>query len=304
MSAFLHPEMADILRAMQIAPAPDPATLPIDTARTLFAGNAAAWNLPLPPIRALDETVGGVPCRVLSPAKRRGGVVVFVHGGGWTFGSPDTHDRFARLLAHHAEVGIVVPDYRLAPEHPCPAAIDDVLAVIAGLHALPDLQGPLALCGDSAGANIALAAALASPALPIAALSLLYGCFAPIFDTDSHRENGDGRFGLGTARMRWYWKNWQGPAADARAAPLHADLTGLPRTYLLAAALDPLCDDGFLLAKRLAAYGVPARLDVVPGVVHGFLQMSSRLTPALQAITTIAADLRAALDDKDGGTRT
>jgi acetyl esterase len=304
MTVFVHPEMAVILRAMQDAPAPDPASLPLDSARALFATSAAAWNLPLPAMESRNRSVGGVPCRVLTPQNRRSGIVVFVHGGGWTFGSPETHDRFARLLAHHAGVGVVVPDYRLAPEHPCPAAIDDVLAVIAGLDALPDLQGPLALCGDSAGANIALATALASPVLPIAALSLLYGCFAPIFDTDSHHENGDGRFGLGTARMRWYWKNWQGPAADTRAAPLHADLTGLPRTYLLAAALDPLCDDSFLLAKRLAAYGVPASLDVVPGVVHGFLQMSSRLTPALQATTTIAADMRAALDDKDGGTRT
>lgn len=293
MTAFVHPEMADILRAQQAAPAPDPATLPIDTARTLFARNHAAWNQPLPPMESHDQRVGGVPCRLLLPSNRRAGVVVFVHGGGWTFGSPDTHDRFARLLAQHAQVAIVIPDYRLAPEHPCPAAIEDVLAVIAALDTLPDLQGPLALCGDSAGANIALATALTSP---VAALSLLYGCFAPIFDTASHRHNGDGRFGLGTARMRWYWNNWRGLAAGARAAPLHADLTGLPPTYLLAAALDPLRDDSFLMAERLAAHGVPARLDVVPGVVHGFLQMSAKLSPAMQATKTIAAELRAALD--------
>jgi acetyl esterase len=304
MTAFVHPEMADILRAMQSTPAPDPQTLPIGTARNLFARNAVAWNLPLPPMESRDERLGNVSCRLLLPANRRAGVVVFMHGGGWTFGSPDTHDRFTRLLAQHAGVAIIVPEYRLAPEHPCPAAIDDVLAVITGLDALPELQGPLVLCGDSAGANIALATALALPPGRVDALSLLYGCFAPIFDTESHRENGDGRFGLGTARMRWYWNNWQGPVADARASPLHADLTGLPRTHLLAAALDPLCDDSILLAKRLAAFGVPARLDVVPGVVHGFLQMSSQLSPAMQATKTIAAELRAALDNTDGGTRT
>jgi acetyl esterase len=304
MTEFVHPEMADILRAMQAAPAPDPATLPIQTARTLFASNATALNQPLPEMESRDEVVGGVPCRLLLPPTRRDGVLVFVHGGGWTFGSPDSHDRFARLLALHAEIAVVVPDYRLAPEHPCPAAIEDVLAVIAGLDALPEVQGKLLLGGDSAGANIALAAALASPARPIAALSLLYGCFAPIFETESHRQNGDGRFGLSSAKMRWYWDNWLGTAADARASPLHADLAGLPTTYLLAAALDPLCDDSLLLAKRLVAHGVPTRLDIVPGVVHGFLQMSSRLPPAMQATRTIAAELRAVIDNNEGGSRT
>lgn len=90
-------------------------------------------------------------------------------------------------------------------------------------------------------------------------LSLLYGCFEPSFNNDSHKRNGDGRYGLSSARMRWYWGNWLGDAHDPRTAPLHADLTGLPWTYLLGAGLDPLCDDTVNLTGRLVAHGVECR---------------------------------------------
>ena len=234
-------------------------------------------------------------CHLLTPGNAGPGLVLFVHGGGWTFGSPASHERFARLMAQHAGVAVLVPDYRLAPEHPAPAGIEDILAIIGGLDAIVPPTEKLVISGDSAGANIALAAALSRPSRAITMLSLLYGCFAPIFDTGSHQRNGDGQFGLGTQRMKWYWNNWLGALSDPRAAPLHGDLAGLPPCHLLAAALDPLCDDSFLLANRLVEAGVPVRLDVVPGVVHGFLQMTARLTPAMTATEAIAAEIAAAL---------
>ncbi|MBU6499995.1 MAG: alpha/beta hydrolase [Rhodospirillales bacterium] len=297
MTHLPHPQMAAILRDMQANPAPDPQTMPIGAARALFAANAAQWNADMPGIPMERVILGGVACNAIRPHGARG-VIVFVHGGGWTFGSPGSHDRFARLLAEEAGATVISPEYRLAPEHPCPAAIEDVLTVIAALDGLP---GPLALCGDSAGANIALATALTRPARAPVALSLLYGCFAPIFDTASHLGLGDGRFGLTTEKMRWYWRNWQGAPADPRAAPLDGDLAGLPRTHLLAAGLDPLRDDTLLLAGRLATAGVPFRLDMVPGVIHGFLQMSARLAPARRALAGIGAELRAAIDDDNKG---
>jgi acetyl esterase len=292
-----HPEMAAILLAQQAAPLPNPETLPIATARENFNRNNVAWNLPLPPMAAQDMALGGVPCRLLTPRTAPAGLVVFVHGGGWTFGSPATHERFARLLAERSGAAFLLPDYRLAPEHPAPAAIEDVLAVIAGLDGISPPGTPIILAGDSAGANIALAAALSATARPIAMLSLLYGCFAPRFETPSHVRNGDGRFGLGTQRMRWYWRNWQGAAPDPRSAPLDAalsDLAALPPCHLLAAALDPLCDDSLRLADRLAEAGVATRLDIVPGVVHGFLQMTGRLGPARRATALIAREIAAA----------
>jgi acetyl esterase len=277
-----HPDMKPILAEMLAAPA-DYTKMPIAEARGMFDRNAANWNTPVPEMAACDVTLGGVKCRLLQPGAK-GGMIVFVHGGGWTFGNPASHDRCARLLSQATGMKVLLPDYRLAPEHPCPAAIDDILAVVA---AVPDR--PLVLFGDSAGANIALAAALAGA--PAAMLSLAYGCFAPLFDTASHRDLGDGSFGLTTARMRWFWDNWQGRARDARAAPLNGKFSGLPPVHLVAAGLDCLRDDSLVLAERLATADVPVRLDVVPGVVHGFLQMSSRLAPARDAIATLAAEI-------------
>lgn len=295
-----HPEMAAILAQQEPAPAPE--TLPLADARALFVQNHRTWNHPLPPMQAADQMLGGVPCRILQPGGRS--VVLFIHGGGWTFGSPATHERFARLLAQATQALVVMPDYRLAPEHPAPAAIEDVLAVLGDLGRLADPHAPVVLCGDSAGANIALAAALTRPPRPIALLSLLYGCFAPVFDTASHQQNGDGRYGLSTERMRWYWRNWLGRESDARAAPLQADLAGLPRCHLLAAGLDPLRDDSLMLAGALVHHGVPTRLDLVPGVVHGFLQMTSKLAPAREATRLIATEIAAALNgnETNGGT--
>jgi acetyl esterase len=292
MSKTLHPEMAAILAQLPSGPALE--TLPIQVARATFEQNNRAWNAPLPAMPASDQVLGGVPCRVLQPGGR--GVILFVHGGGWTFGSPTTHERFARLIAEATQALVVLADYRLAPEHPAPAAIEDVLAILADLGQVATPEAPVVLCGDSAGANIALGAALARPARPIALLSLLYGCFAPVFDTASQQQNGDGSYGLSTERMRWYWRNWLGADADPRAAPLNADLAGLPRCHLLAAGLDPLRDDSLMLAGQLGHHGVPTRLDLVPGVIHGFLQMTSRLAPAREATRLIATEIAAALD--------
>ncbi|MEI9931214.1 MAG: alpha/beta hydrolase [Rhizomicrobium sp.] len=195
-------------------------------------------------------------------------------------------------------------DYRLAPEHPFPAALDDARAAwnwlcanAASLDIEPD---KLAIAGDSAGANIALTTALSlrdkGGTLP-SALALFYGCYAPDFDTESHRILGDGRFGLTTARMRWYWQNYVGDltAAPALAAPLRAELTGLPRTYLSLAELDPISDDTRALAKRLSSAGVQHDLVAWPGTGHGFLQMTRDAAIARKAVDHAAEFLKSAL---------
>ena len=283
-----HPEMVPILEQMLAPGQPDYTKMPIAEARALFARNYAVWNTPMPAVPARDVTLGGVKARVLEPPASRG-VIVFSHGGGWVFGSPDSHHRCGALLAQATGMQVVLPDYRMAPEHPCPAAIDDVLAVIGAVR-----DRPLVLLGDSAGANLSLACAIAGA--PADMLSLVYGCFAPVFDTASHRECGGGDFGLATERMRWFWDQWQGSARDPRAAPLNGNLAGLPPVHMLATGLDCLRDDSILLAGRLASAGVPFRLDVMPGVVHGFLLMSSRLGPARDAIALLAREIRSTLN--------
>jgi acetyl esterase len=165
--------------------------------------------------------------------------------------------------------------------------------------------GAVALAGDSAGANIALAALLTrvkSGGAPIRAAALFYGCFAPIFDTDSHKNCGDGSFGLGTEIMRWYWRNYLGSEPETTAslaAPLRAELAGLPPLYLNCAGLDPLRDDTLLLCQRLADAGVRYQLDVFPGVVHGFLRMTRELPAAVEASRAAGQFLAARLKADD-----
>jgi acetyl esterase len=284
MSHSPHPDMLPILEEIRAVPPLDYANIDVPRARVMFEASAAAWNTPMPPMDSEDLVLGGVPCRVLRPATA-GTVVLFAHGGGWTFGSPTSHERTGRLIAEAAGVQVVMVDYRMAPEHACPAALEDMRAVA---DCFPGR--PIVLLGDSAGANIALGAALMGVRADL--LTLIYGCFAPVFDTASHRACGDGSFGLSTERMRWFWNNWQGEQAHPLAAPLQADLAGLPPIHMIAAGLDCLRDDSILLAGRLAQAGVPYRLDNVPGVTHGFLQMSSRLAPARDAIASIAAEIR------------
>jgi acetyl esterase len=202
-----------------------------------------------------------------------------------------------QLLAAHSGMAVLGFDYRLGPEHPFPAPLDDMLAVLSfiedgGLGPVCDPER-IAVAGDSAGANLALGAMLhrrdGGGRMPSTA-ALFYGCYGPVFDTDSHRRLGSGDWLLSTERMRWYWSNFLGQTAADHpiAAPLRADCAGLPPLYLSAAALDPLVDDTTMLAMRLAAAGVRYRLDVWPGVVHGFLRFARELPMANQAIAAAA----------------
>lgn len=299
MSVYVHPEMAVILEELRALPPVDFKAMPIEQARPQSDAASAAWSVGAPAIPMVEMTVPGPePMRGRLYLPREGDdlpLIIFVHGGGWTFCSVETHDGTMRELAVASGCAVFGFDYRLAPEHPFPAPLDDVMAAIAfarsgGLGSRVD-PSRFVLAGDSAGATLALSAMLRlrDSGLPLpAAAALFYGCFAPIFDTPSHREFGEG-FLLTSVNMRWYWRNYLAEAFDAPsalAAPLNADLAGLPPLYLSAAGLDPLRDDTTLLAGRLAEAGVAFRYDHVPGVVHGCLRMCRRLSPARGMIET------------------
>src|SRR5690606_11792797 len=246
----------------------------------------------LPVVRDLSAPGpgGAVRLRLYRPsADRRLPVIVYLHGGGWTFGSIATHDRLMRLLALAADAAVIGVDYRLAPEHPFPAPLEDCLAAFRAVRTQADALEldpvRIALAGDSAGANLALASLLALRDAGEASLkgaALLYGCYAARADTPSHARFGDGSYRLRSAEMGWFWANYLGttPAGHPLAEPLLADLSGLPPLYLMCATVDPLADDTRELADRLAAAGVPHRLREYPGTVHGFLQMTARSAAA------------------------
>lgn len=301
MTTRIDPAMQRILAAMRVAPKVDLRALPIAEARQTFISQQVPWAWcphPLEEVRDLTIPTDHGPMRArlyVPPGAAARPVVLFVHGGGWTFGDIDTHGGTMHWLAATSGCAVLGIDYRLAPEHPFPAGHDDTRAAIAYVRAghLGAKCDPsrLALAGDSAGANLALGALIAArdggEAMADTAC-LFYGCYAPIFDTESNKANGGGDYILSTEMMRWYWANFLGPYttenAPAACAPLFANLAGLPQLYLNAAGLDPLLDDTTILSARLATAGVRHRLDVWPGVIHGFLRLARDLPLAQAAL--------------------
>ncbi|HTH18186.1 MAG TPA: alpha/beta hydrolase [Magnetospirillum sp.] len=310
-----HPHLDTIARvatAAGIAPA-DPLSQPLDVARANARAYQNLWNHPLPEIGGIAEAETlsprgtSVRLRIHYPDQRREGLgtLVYFHGGGFALNGIDTHERLMRLLALRSGTAVVGVSYTLAPELRFPGQLDEALAAVAwvrrsgaryGLDA-----GRLALGGDSAGANLALSTMLAlrDQGLPAPALGLLfYGMFSADLDSPSHRAFGGGGFGLTTARMDWFWSQYLADRAqrdNPAAAPLLADLAGLPPQVLIGAGLDCLLDDTVNLATKLERAGVPHTLTVVPGVPHSFMQMSAHLPPADAALSQAAAALAGAL---------
>lgn len=303
---LLAPEMRALMDkvAAETGPLPDATTLPAAEGRALAARSNARWNRDLPEMAAIrtlevpaDAALGSDACRllVLTPPEAQPGTILFVHGGGFAFCSPETHERCARVLAVEAGMSVALPDYRLAPEHPYPAGLRDVVATLRAVRA-GEVDGlapaPLLIGGDSAGANLALATLLHEQsegrALPEGAL-LFYGNYTADLTGGSYRRFAEGP-GLTTARMGRYWAWYAGGRelkGDPLACPLDADdaaLAGLPPLYLMAAGVDPLFDDTVRLAARLIALGRTDRFDIVPGVTHGFLQNTLELAAAREAL--------------------
>lgn len=284
----------------------DPLSTSLAQARHDAESWHAFWRKGVPTVRRVVEhavpgPVGSIPLRFFYPNGRRDQpLAVYFHGGGFVLNGITTHERLMRELAVRAEVIVCGVDYSLAPEHRFPVQVDEALAsvrwIIAHAAELGTRRDRIALCGDSAGANLALSTAcsLRDGCVPIQLLLLLYGMFAPDFDTPSQGAFGDGSFGLSTARMRWFWRQYLAQACarlDPRAAPLFADLRGLPPTLVIAAGLDCLRDDSVRLAHRLETAGVPNVLSVYEGLPHGFAIMASEVPRAAVAVAEAAQAL-------------
>jgi acetyl esterase len=220
-------------------------------------------------------------------------VLVYIHGGGFVWNSIDTHDRLMREYAAAAGCAVLGPDYALSPEAPFPQALEECAAVIRwvatqgaawGLDA-----GRIVIGGDSAGANLAIAAALllreSDPALKIRGLLLNYGVFDADLDTPSYREFAAGYF-LTRDKMRFYFDCYLPVLTDRfnpLASPLRADLKGLPPCLLHIAELDVLASENLAMGERLRAAGVAVQQAVFPGTAHGFLRSLNHVGAARRA---------------------
>lgn len=293
---------------------PDATTLPPAEGRAQTERVHARWGIALPEVALVenffspDADGGRMRCRRIVPRQYAGsGAILFLHGGGWAFCSIDTHEDHMRRLANASGMAVFACDYRLAPEHPFPAGLRDCVAFWRALEAgdLPGSSdaGPVVIAGDSAGANLALAAVLSElaegRATPDAAL-LLYGAFGVDFDTRSYRDHADGP-GLTRDKMRrfWDWYCAKRDRNDYRAAPLAATndlLRALPPLVVFAAEVDPLRTDSELLVSRLNGIGRPDRLHLLPGMTHGALQMGAWLSDTRVAIDRIGKLLRQVVD--------
>jgi acetyl esterase len=205
--------------------------------------------------------------------------VVYFHGGGWVLGDLDGPDSLCRRLVNGAGCVVISIDYPLAPEHKFPAAVEagyaSVCAVERNALSLGIDPKRIAVGGESAGGNLAAAAALLARARrgpPIALQILLVPVTNYSFDTSSYLENAEG-FGLTRAEMMWFWRQYLREPADGNspyASPLRAsDLRGLPRALIVTAEFDPLRDEGICYALRLLQAGVPVELHQWPGTFHG-----------------------------------
>ena len=249
----------------------------------------------------------GLRARLYRPPLASGPMplLVYLHGGGWVVGSVETHDPFCRLLCQAARLCILSVDYRLAPEHPYPAAVEDALAAIEQAHAQADHwevdAGRMAVGGDSAGANLAAVAANTLNARGTGGLCaqlLLY----PVTDHPSqahasYESNGSG-YGLDAKLLRWFWSVYAPEAfvGDPGVAPLRCpSLGGLPPTYVATAEYDPLRDEGMAYVQHLRAAGVDVTHAHAPDMHHNFAVHPgtvARFPQSVQALEHIAAWLR------------
>jgi acetyl esterase len=228
-----------------------------------------------------DLDAGGVLVRHYRPegAEPGGGAVVHLHGGGFVLNDVEVHDVVCRRFANRLGLDVLSVDYRRPPEHRFPAAPDDVDTVLAWLAAegaAHGLDGPLAVHGDSAGANLALVAALRHPGLfrAVVAIYPFLDPTGPARDEGSYREAREADAGFDPRSAAWYWEQYAATPADLEdpdLAPLLSDRLGtLPPTLVTTAEHDPLRDEGELLARRLAEEGVAVVATRHLGQVHGF----------------------------------
>ncbi|MEW6271431.1 MAG: alpha/beta hydrolase [Thermodesulfobacteriota bacterium] len=299
-----------MLMNMLAAPgAPTLTSLSVEEARANMRNLTAFRAAPEPIARVEDRTVpgpaGDVPVRIYAPRTDPGlPVLVYFHGGGWVLGDLDTHDGTTRALAKLIDGVVVSVDYRLAPEHKFPAAIDDAYAatewVVENAAAIGGDPRRVAIAGDSAGGNLTACVALKArdhgkPRL--VHQLLIYPVTDARFDTVSYRDNAEGYF-LTRNDMEWFWNHYlRGPqdATNPYASPLQAsDLRGLPPATVITAEFDPLRDEGEAYAARLREAGVPTQLRRYDGVIHGFFSMGDVVAKGKVAMQEATEALRRA----------
>lgn len=308
----LDPQVKALLDSMAENPAPRLIDLPVADGREMYRAMAATLDLQGVAIgkvedRSIEGPGGALPLRIYTPVAAGGDalpVLVYFHGGGWVIGDLETHDALCRTLANEAVCKVVAVDYRLAPEHVFPAAVDDCYAALKWVEANGASIGVdatrIAVAGDSAGGNLAAVMsqiAKAEKGPKISFQLLIYPATDTDVDTGSYQANGSGYF-LERDGMIWFFDHYIAGADrnDTRISPAKAtSFAGLPPAYVVTAGFDPLRDEGRAYAEALKAAGVPTEHVNYDGMIHGFFNLQGVLDVGRDAVKTAAKALKAAL---------
>ncbi len=290
--ADLDPALAGFLAQAAAQGNPPIESLPPTIARQIYREMADGLGLPAPAIGKVEDTVcpgpaGALSLRIYTPHTEGmttpPPVLLFLHGGGFVIGDLETHDKVCRTLCHQAGMLVVAVDYRLAPEHPFPAASDDAEAalrwVLAHATVLGGDAGRIAVAGDSAGAQLALVAARRVQATQVRALGLIY---PPAQHPDEHSPSyleNDGKF-LTLSVMQWFMESYVGGRPEVLQHPDYALLKSggfetLPATWVGTMGHDPLRDEGEALAQRIASAGVAVTHQHYPSAIHACIHFTA-----------------------------
>lgn len=298
----LDPVIVAMLEQMRIAGRPALSAGSPNDARAMLRTTRAALGSG-PEMREVTDVLipargGGRKARVFRPDCDPVGVVAYFHGGGWVLGELEDYDALARSLAARSRCVLVLPDYRLAPEHPFPDGLEDAQdAVLWASDHIGELAGherPLVVGGDSAGANLAtVALARLRGRVKAAGQVLIYPVAGSDTETSSYLAYGEG-LPLTRKDMEWFFGLYA-PAnlhSDPRISPLsEPDLSGLPPTVVLTAEYDVLRDEGEDYARRLAEAGVEVIVRRVAGLPHGFIRLHNLVAAADAALCELARDI-------------
>lgn len=308
--AMPRPDVAAFLAHLEGSAAPPLSVLPVEAARQVMRANCALADLPPVQLaRVQDWTIPASPYAI--PARlydRRidrmhGPLVLFFHGGGFVIGDLGTHHSFCSWLADTLDLPVLAVEYRLAPENPFPAAVDDAEAAARWIASTPDIFGfqvtGLIPCGDSAGGNLAIVTtqqmARRASAVPVLACWALYPYVGGGKDWPSQRSYGSGFF-LAAEDMAWFDAHYAAPAGDPRHDCLDAPIPPVP-LLIHTAELDPLRDPAHAYADRVEAAGVPVRRLEAAGMIHGFVHFRQALPSAAEDCAAFAASALAMLTE-------
>jgi acetyl esterase/lipase len=293
----LEPGIQGVLDGLNAVEGPPANEVPIEQARAGHEQETAQLSGPgeeVGEVRDIEVpgTAGPIPVRIYRPLEPAGGVVAYFHGGGWAVGSIESFDSVCRALANESGATVASVGYRLAPEHPFPAPLEECIAATRALAQRHEGE-PLAVAGDSAGGNLAIGVARRLRD-QIRAQALIYPVCDAGLNTPSYRDFED-RYGLTAVGMQRYWNLYLDGADGFQpdASPLRADdLAGLPPTFVLTSEFDVLRDEGEAFAQGLREAGVDVTFRRYDGTIHGFWRWLAVTPRAREAIAEVGAALR------------